>query len=312
MSSGREGPPRPTGWPPSLTHYDSPSPGPLGMGTPRLTSDIGPSGPRAGFWRRVAAALVDAVLLGALNTMVRLRTTDRAALVASILIGMAYYGFFEGGPSGQTIGKKLAGIRVVRSADGQPLGWSIAWLRHLCSNLSGMAFGLGYLWMLWDRERQTWHDRLSSTVVVPAAAWPSPSGAPPSWVPPTRQGRPWLALGAALVGTAVIPVLLASLPDPGPPPPPRPERTANVFDPLPDELAPSSPLASFDNGAYVVGRDVKPGAYVADPSQDCSWDTVSLATDLVEQHGEGTTPQVVELELGTYIRSSNCGKWIRR
>jgi uncharacterized RDD family membrane protein YckC len=31
---------------------------------------------------------------------------------------------------------------------------------------------LGYLWMLWDKERQTWHDKFANSVVVPVSAYP--------------------------------------------------------------------------------------------------------------------------------------------
>ena len=74
-------------------------------------------------------------------------------------------------------------IRVVRLADGGPLGWSTALLRHLCSYLSAIPCGLGYFWMLWDPEKMTWHDKLSATVVAPASAWPPPPdsfGKPPA------------------------------------------------------------------------------------------------------------------------------------
>jgi uncharacterized RDD family membrane protein YckC len=38
--------------------------------------------------------------------------------------------------------------------------------------LSGIVCLLGYLWMLWDKEKQTWHDKLATTVVVPTSAYP--------------------------------------------------------------------------------------------------------------------------------------------
>lgn len=32
--------------------------------------------------------------------------------------------------------------------------------------ISGICFGLGYLWMLFDQDNQTWHDKILNTVVV--------------------------------------------------------------------------------------------------------------------------------------------------
>ena len=38
--------------------------------------------------------------------------------------------------------------------------------------ISGLICYLGYLWMLWDREKQCWHDKTANSVVVPEAAYP--------------------------------------------------------------------------------------------------------------------------------------------
>jgi uncharacterized RDD family membrane protein YckC len=38
----------------------------------------------------------------------------------------------------------------------------------LGSLVSGWVFYLGYLWMLWDSEKQTWHDKMVSSVVIRA------------------------------------------------------------------------------------------------------------------------------------------------
>ena len=40
------------------------------------------------------------------------------------------------------------------------------------SIVSGLACGLGYLWMLWDPQRQTWHDKAAGTYVVRVSAYP--------------------------------------------------------------------------------------------------------------------------------------------
>lgn len=142
-----------------------------------------PSGPRAGFWIRFAAALIDGIILGVVSSALQFGIGRFWGFGVGTIISFGYFGYFEGGPSGQTLGKKALDIRVARFADGGPLGWGTALLRHLCSYLSGLACGLGYFWMLWDPEKMTWHDKLSATVVVPAAAWPPPPdsfGKPPA------------------------------------------------------------------------------------------------------------------------------------
>ncbi|MCS3902171.1 putative RDD family membrane protein YckC [Methylohalomonas lacus] len=63
---------------------------------------------------------------------------------------------------GQTLGMKAWRLRLV-SNDANGLNWARALLRFLAALLSLAACGLGYAWLLVDRERLTWHDRLSAT-----------------------------------------------------------------------------------------------------------------------------------------------------
>ncbi len=72
------------------------------------------------------------------------------------------------GSSGQTIGKKALGIRLVREADGRPLGFGMAFVRRLAHVLDGMACYIGYLWPLWDDKGQTFADKIVSSLVIRA------------------------------------------------------------------------------------------------------------------------------------------------
>jgi uncharacterized RDD family membrane protein YckC len=132
----------------------------------------GPSGPRAGFWIRFGAAFIDGILLGVVQTILRAAMNNATAQALTLAIGIAYFGILEGGTSGQTLGKKAAGIRVIDFAGGGPIGVGRAIGRYFARWLSGLAIGLGYLWMLWDKEKQTWHDKLTNSIVVPEKAYP--------------------------------------------------------------------------------------------------------------------------------------------
>jgi uncharacterized RDD family membrane protein YckC len=96
--------------------------------------------------------------------------------LVSLAIGIAYYGYLEGGPTGQTLGKKALGIRVLDLRGGGPIGFSRAVIRYFGRILSALPIFLGYFWMLWDSEKQTWHDKLAGSVVVPVDAFPIESG----------------------------------------------------------------------------------------------------------------------------------------
>lgn len=67
---------------------------------------------------------------------------------------------------GYTVGKKIMGIRVV-SQNGKKVDWVRAFVRSVSKILSSFLL-LGYLWMLWDEDSQTWHDKLAETYVVQA------------------------------------------------------------------------------------------------------------------------------------------------
>jgi uncharacterized RDD family membrane protein YckC len=133
----------------------------------------GPSGPRAGFWRRFAAAFLDGIVLGIIQGILSVILDSSGAIyLLSTLIGLVYYVALEGGPRGQTLGKMALGIRVIDFNAGGPIGYGRGLVRNLVKYVSGAVLLLGYLWMLWDREKQTWHDKAASSVVVPVDAYP--------------------------------------------------------------------------------------------------------------------------------------------
>ena len=70
--------------------------------------------------------------------------------------------------SGQTWGRRIVGIKVVRTDNGQAPGWGKAIGRTLFSYISSWIFYLGYFWMIWDDQKQTWHDKVADTYVVQA------------------------------------------------------------------------------------------------------------------------------------------------
>jgi uncharacterized RDD family membrane protein YckC len=89
-----------------------------------------------------------------------------AAVILILLFFMAVNLLLLPGISGQTIGKKLLGIRIAYD-DGSPLTFSGAIKRHLIGYpLSALPLMFGFLRILWDSNYQGWHDKLAKTVVV--------------------------------------------------------------------------------------------------------------------------------------------------
>ena len=88
------------------------------------------------------------------------------------VVSLAYFTYFEGTSSGQTVGKRAMNIRVVDFNTGTTIGHGRAAIRWVFRLVSFFVCLLGYLWMLWDKEKQTWHDKVSGAVVVPTDAYP--------------------------------------------------------------------------------------------------------------------------------------------
>ena len=130
-----------------------------------------PVGPRADFGTRFLAALVDGVVLFVVGILLRL-LLGLVGQLLGIVVGLAYYAYFEGSPSGQTPGKRTAQIRVVDASSGGSIDPGRALIRYVARIASAIPCGLGYFWMLWDANKETWHDKLSATAVVPTSAYP--------------------------------------------------------------------------------------------------------------------------------------------
>jgi uncharacterized RDD family membrane protein YckC len=134
-------------------------------------------GPRAGFWRRFAAAFIDGIVVG-IPTAVLEVVLHGVGYLLALLLGIGYYAYLEGSGSGQTVGKRGMGIRVYDLRGRGPIGFGRGVGRYFGRILSALPLFLGYFWMLWDGERQTWHDKLVGTVVVPVDAYPISGGWP--------------------------------------------------------------------------------------------------------------------------------------
>lgn len=130
------------------------------------------SGPRAGFWRRFVGVLIDGIILGIVEVVLRSILGAGAGTGLYVVISIAYFTILIGGRRGQTVGQMALGIRVIDFNTGGPIGYGRAFIRWLVAIVSAVVFFLGYLWMLWDKEKQCWHDKAANDVVVPVQDYP--------------------------------------------------------------------------------------------------------------------------------------------
>ncbi|MFO1512188.1 MAG: RDD family protein [Verrucomicrobiota bacterium] len=113
--------------------------------------------PRASFWERMGAAFLDFILVCILGVIV-------GGPPLFFLVALAYFAGMWAW-KGTTVGGVVLNLKVVR-LDDQPVTFVVALVRGLAAGFSVIVLFLGFFWMIWDREKQTWHDKIAGTVVV--------------------------------------------------------------------------------------------------------------------------------------------------
>ena len=127
----------------------------------------------AGLARRLAAVCYDCILIGALlmvitGIFVSLNHNEivggPALQSVLFLATFTFYTFFWR-RGGQTLGMRSWRIKLI-SLTGQPVSLNQCLLRFMVALLSWGFLGLGWIWMLFDKQKRTWHDRVSETQLI--------------------------------------------------------------------------------------------------------------------------------------------------
>ncbi|WP_420008887.1 RDD family protein [Xanthomonas sacchari] len=143
---------------------------------------------QAGFWKRVAAYLIDAFLVGIVSNVIQFvvilgfmgvnrvgsepNFTSAAGIIMLLMmylvplaISALYYGLFHASTKQATLGKMAVGIKVVRT-DGSRITVARGIGRYFGFMLSGLTVGIGYLMAAFTERKQALHDMLCDTLVV--------------------------------------------------------------------------------------------------------------------------------------------------
>lgn len=84
-----------------------------------------------------------------------------------IMIGIAIWNqIIRQGRTGWSIGKQVVGIRLLKEDTGQPMGAGMCFVRSIAHIVDAIPCYIGFLWPLWDAKRQTFADKIMTTVVV--------------------------------------------------------------------------------------------------------------------------------------------------
>ncbi len=113
---------------------------------------------------RFIALLIDSIILGVITGILVGGGREPGAGL-SFIINLAYYWYFLTRQNGQTLGKQMMKIRVVK-VDGTPISDADAVIRYIGYIINSAVAMIGWLWAFWDDKKQGWHDKLARTYVV--------------------------------------------------------------------------------------------------------------------------------------------------
>lgn len=153
-------------------------------------------GPVSSFGRRAGALIIDSLLtllgilpmaIGAVVLVVAAPDLDQfgntiegtgsggTAAIGGILVALGvllsigiqiWNRIFKMGRTGQSVGKKVLGLKLINEQTGQPIGALQSFLRELLAGIINQVIYLSYLWMLWDDNKQTLADKVVHSTVI--------------------------------------------------------------------------------------------------------------------------------------------------
>jgi uncharacterized RDD family membrane protein YckC len=116
--------------------------------------------------------LIDSVVGGLFTLPGYILVAADAGAIGSLLVfvgGVAFIVLYcKKVSAGQSWGQKIARVRVIDINTRANLTPGRVFLRQLSKIISGFLCYLGFFWMLWDKNQQTWHDKIVDTAVVNA------------------------------------------------------------------------------------------------------------------------------------------------
>jgi uncharacterized RDD family membrane protein YckC len=135
---------------------------------PQVMSSQDGSYQKAGFVIRWAASVLDGLLISFPLLIISIPFYKGDSELMDVISGLVVvaYSVFAIATYQTTLGKNFFHLRVI-STDGSKIGFGKAIIREFLGKiLSSIVFSLGYLWVIWDKEKQGWHDKLARTYVI--------------------------------------------------------------------------------------------------------------------------------------------------
>ncbi len=121
----------------------------------------------------IVAGVVVVIILGAILGAVSSALATLVFVLGYLaIIGFAVWLSIQVGQTGASPGMRVVGLRCIGAQTGQPIGGGMGFVRTLAHFVDSLICYIGWLFPLWDAQRQTIADKLLGTVVVTAPKQP--------------------------------------------------------------------------------------------------------------------------------------------
>lgn len=122
----------------------------------------------AGFWIRVGAYFIDAIILGiagfVFGMIVGALVSETIGTILNLVVGVCYFAVMESSPYQATPGKMAVGIKV-GDYNGEQISFANAIGRYFAKFISFIVLCIGFMMVGWDERKQGIHDKLAYTFV---------------------------------------------------------------------------------------------------------------------------------------------------
>jgi uncharacterized RDD family membrane protein YckC len=111
----------------------------------------------------IVVGIIVAAILGAVSSILG---TLVGLLIYLVAFAFEIIQLIKQGNTGQTIGKKIIGIKLIKEETGQPIGPGMSIVRQIVHFVDSVICYIGWLFPLWDAKKQTLADKIMGTVVI--------------------------------------------------------------------------------------------------------------------------------------------------
>jgi uncharacterized RDD family membrane protein YckC len=172
-SYGTPAPPPPAGYPPPPPAAGYPPPAVGYGGAAAVPQPYSDWGNRALGYLIDYAPIIVIYIVGYILALILGQIAGALGALVLLLTWVAAIGWWIwnrailAGRTGQSLGKRVIGLKLIGEASGQPIGAGLAFVRDLAHIVDSLICYVGWLWPLWDAKRQTMADKIMTTVVIP-------------------------------------------------------------------------------------------------------------------------------------------------